>query len=276
MGDIDDLPLTSDVAGDRPVDPLPPPRRLPILLIAGLGLVAGATGAWWWARSPAAPAAADGPRVATDAAVAPATEPIRPLPPLGQMDIFLRALLGTLSASPEWTRWLATDDLIRQMAHAIDVVARGRSPARELTVLRPDGAFRTTGSPRQLTLDPASYRRFDGLATAVASLDARAVAEVYRTIQPRLEEAYRALGRSESSVDQAVRAALQVLIDTPAVEDPIRLVPGAGATFAYADPRLQTLAPAQKQLIRMGPQNLARVTARLREIKTAIETPPAF
>lgn len=273
MGDIDDLPLTPDVSGDRRVEVPPPPRRVPVLLIAGLGLLAGATGAWWWTRGPASPAGADVPRVATDAAVAPPSEPVRPLPPLGQMDIFLRALLGTLSASPELARWLVTDDLIRQMAHAIDVVARGQSPARELTVLRPEGAFRATGSPRSLTVDPAAYRRFDGLAAAVSSLDPKAVADVYRTIQPRLEEAYRALGRSESSVDQAVRAALQVLIDTPAVDEPIRLVPGAGATFAYADPRLQTLAPAQKQLIRMGPDNLVRVTTRLREIKTAIETP---
>jgi Protein of unknown function (DUF3014) len=274
MGDIDDLPLTSGVAGDGPAEP-PPARRLPVLLIAGLGLLVGAAGAWWWTRTPASPATAESPRTATDVGVAPATEPIRPLPPVGQMDIFLRALLGTLSASPELARWLATDDLIRQMAHAIDLVSRGQSPARQLTVLRPEGALRTSGPSRQLTLDPASYRRFDAVASAVASLDPKAVADAYRTIQPRLDEAYRGLGRSEVGVDAAVRAALQVLIDTPVVEDPIRLVPGAGATFAYADPRLQTAAPAQKQLIRMGPEHLARVTARLREIKAAIDLPPS-
>jgi hypothetical protein len=273
MGDIDDLPLTAGGAGDRPVEQPASPRRLPVLLIAGLGLVVGAAGAWWWTRPPASPVATDVPRTGTDAALAPVSEAARPLPPIGQMDIFLRALLGTLSASPELARWLATDDLIQQMAHAIDLVARGQSPAGELTALRPDGAFRASGPRRQLALDPASYRRFDGIASAVASLDPKAVADAYRTIQPRLDEAYRALGRSENSVDQAVRAALQVLIDTPAVDDPILLVPGAGATFAYADPQLQTLRPAQKQLIRMGPKNSARVTSRLREIKAAIETP---
>jgi hypothetical protein len=273
MGDIDDLPLTSGASDSAAAPLLPPPRRVPVPIIAALGLIVGAAGAWWWTRTLPPPAATQTAAFGTDAAVTPA-EPARPLPPLGQMDIFLRALLGTLSASPELARWLATDDLIRQMAHTIDLVSRGQSPARDLTVLRPDAPFQIAGTPRQLTLDPASYRRFDGIASAVASLDPRAVADAYRTIQPRLEEAYRALGRSDSSVDQAVRAALQVLIDTPDVSDPIRLIPGAGASYSYADRQLQTLAPAQKQLVRMGPTNLSRIKTRLREIKTAIETPP--
>jgi hypothetical protein len=275
MGDIDDLPLTTPDLPDRPAEPPPAGRRVPVLFIAGIGLLVGAGAAWWWTRPPA-PAAPEATAArATESAVAPPSDTARVLPPLGQMDIFLRALLGTLSASPELARWLATDNLIRQMAHAIDRVSRGQSPARELPVLRPEGAFRTAGSANRLTVDPDSYRRFDGMAAAVASLDPAAVAAAYRTIEPRLDEAYRALGRSENSVDQAVQVALQVLIDTPVVTDPIRLVPGAGASYAYADPALQTLAPAQKQLLRMGPDNVARVTARLRAIKTAIETPPS-
>lgn len=272
MGDIDDLPLTSGTS-DSPAELQARPRRVPVPIIAALGLIVGAAGAWWWTRTPPPTAPTQTATFGTDAAVVPPAEPPRPLPPLDQMDIFLRALLGTLSASPELARWLATDDLIVQMAHAIDRVSRGQSPAGELPVLRPDGAFRATGSTRQLTLDPASYRRFDGIASAVASLDARAVADAYRTIQPRLDEAYRALGRSDNTVDQAVRVALQVLIDTPDVSDPIRLIPGAGASYSFADPQLQTLAPAQKQLVRMGPANLDRVRTRLREIQAAIEAP---
>ena len=273
MSNLDDLPLASPSQGLEPsIDPIVRASRGPVLLIAGVGLLIGAGGAWWWTRDrtpPAAPAAA---RTATDAVVAPATDAARALPPLGQMDIFLRALLGSLSASPEWTRWLATDDLIQQMAHAIDQVSRGGSPARELGVLRPAGIFQSAGPARALTIDPSTYRRFDPLAATVAALDAQAVAAAYQTIRPRLDEAYRGLGRSENSVDQAVAIALQVLIDTPRVDGAIRLVPGPGATLAYADPRLERLAPAQKQLLRMGPENLARVQARLAEIKAALET----
>jgi hypothetical protein len=270
MSELRDLPLqaeTADLGG------VAPRRRLPILLIAGVGLVAGAAGAWWWARDRVQPAPAAAARAATDTPIAQA--PAVQLPPLGQMDIFLRALLASLSTSPELARWLATDDLIQQMAHAIDLVSRGESPSRELGVLRPEGTFETRGPARALTIDPANYRRFDPIARAVTSLDPAAVAAAYRTIQPRLDEAYRGLGRTSLTVDQAVSAALQVLIDTPIAEDPIRLAPGPGATLAFADPQRQQLPAAQKQLMRMGPEHAARVKSTLRAIKTAIETSPA-
>jgi hypothetical protein len=273
MSELGDLPLKADGANEAFNEPPVSRRRTPVLFIAIIGLIAGAAGAWWWARERAAPAPpAATVRTATDTPLAPAAEAVK-LPPLGQMDIFLRALLGSLSASPELARWLATDDLIRQMAHAIDVVSRGQSPARELGVLRPEGPLQTSGPARTLSINPASYRRFDGIARAVASLDPAAVAAAYRTIQPRLDEAYRGLGRTSLSVDQAVATALQVLIDTPAVADPIRLAPGPGATLGYADPDLQALPAAQKQLIRLGPENAARVKDTLRRIKIAIETP---
>jgi Protein of unknown function (DUF3014) len=271
MSELHDLPLQGQETPNlaAPVQP----RRLPVLLIAVAGLLAGVAGAWWWTqdrRAPAAPPAAA--RTATDAPVAPAPASVD-LPPIGQMDIFLRSLLASLSASPELARWLATDGLIQQMANAIDLVSRGQSPARELSVLKPVGPFETARSGRTVTIDPDSYRRFDGVARAVSSLDANAVANVYRTIHPRLEEAYRGLGRSSLTLDQAVGSALQVLIDTPDVTGPVALMPGPGATLAYADVRLQQLLPAQKQIVRMGPENAARVRETLREIKAAIERP---
>ena len=82
-----------------------------------------------------------------------------------------------------------------------------------------------------------------------------------------MDEAYRALGRSENSVDQALGVALDVLLATPSVDGPIRIVPGKGATYAFADPRFETLTPAQKHLIRMGPENQRIIQTRLREIR---------
>src|SRR5687767_13966022 len=169
MDNIDDRLLVRDpqLSDSEPETP-PRSSSTAIVVVAVVGLLIGAAGAWWWARdrSPAAPPPAMA--TATEGAVAPSATAAQPLPPLDQMDTFLRALIGALSASPELARWLATDDLIRQMANAIDRVSRGASPARELTVLRPTGTFVTAGRPSQMTIDPASYKRFDGIAAAVA------------------------------------------------------------------------------------------------------------
>ncbi len=119
------------------------------------------------------------------------------LPPLDQMDGFLRPLLSALSSRPELARWLATDDLVRQLAMAIDQAATGASPARDFKVIAPTTPFVPAGRGLRRTIDPASYRRYDGLVQTVTSIDASSVAKIYKTIHPRLNEAYRSLGNPD-------------------------------------------------------------------------------
>jgi hypothetical protein len=270
MDNFDERPL--ERASDPLETPEPPrsPRATPVLVIALVGLILGGAAAWWWIRANRAPDPAT-PAVAqrTDALLTETAEPARPLPMLDQMDTFLRALLGTLSTHPEFVRWLATDDLIRQMANVIDRISRGLSPATEVSLLRPQGDFDITrgGAP---TITPASFRRYDGLATVVESLDAKSVVDAYETVQPRLDEAYRALGRTEGGVDHAIDVALQTLIDTPVPAEPLRVNTGKGTTYEFADPRYERLLPVQKQLIRMGPDNVRRIQTRLREIQALL------
>lgn len=272
MDELDDRPLAR-----TPVDePLTAPPRRPtgatLLLIAAIGLACGAAAAWWWFRSsrtevPGPPAIAVSDQ---SVPIAPAP-PARALPPLDQMDTFLRALVGALSSHPDLVRWLATEDLVRQLAHGLDRLSQGQTPARDLAVLRPARPFQVVRRGSQTTIDPASFRRYDGLAALVQSLDAQAVADAYRTVEPRLDEAYRALGRSEGRVGDAVTTTLRLLIATPIPDEPVAVVPAQGSNFAFADPRYESLRPAQKQLLRMGPANARRVQARLREIAAALE-----
>src|SRR5262245_2282583 len=136
-------------------------KPIAIISVALVAIIAG--GLWWYSRSIVAPANAT-PKVvtATDAPIdtSKSSPPPVNLPPLGQMDTFLRPALQALSDRPELAKWLATDDLTRQLAMAIDEAATGASPARDFKVLKPSGAFTTT---RRGTIDPASYKRYDGL-----------------------------------------------------------------------------------------------------------------
>ncbi|MEP6783206.1 MAG: DUF3014 domain-containing protein, partial [Acidobacteriota bacterium] len=166
----------------------------PIAIIAAvLVLLLGGT-AWWMSR-PAAPGKNSSPKV-VNATEAPIDKPAPPvnLPPLDQMDGFLRPLLSALSARPELTRWLATDDLVRQLAMALDQASIGNSPARDFKVVKPTTPFKPSSRGASRTIDPSSYQRFDGLVTTITSIDASKVAQIYKTIQPRLNEAYQGLG----------------------------------------------------------------------------------
>jgi hypothetical protein len=266
--------------GGAPLAPIAIAGALIVLLIAA--------GAWWMSRraQQSEGAVNQSARVvtATDAPIdKPAERPVV-LPPLNEMDAFLRPLLSALSTRPELARWLATDDLIRQIASAIDQAGDGNSPARDFRMLAPKGPIATKGraSPGapttrtlrrgvdERTIDPGSYRRFDSLVTAATSIDPAAVAGIYRTIRPRLNEAYQAMGNPNRDVDNALRNAIDIVLDTPVVQGPIRIVEGGGAAWDYADPELESLRPTQKQLVRMGPENAEKVLVWLRGLKNAL------
>jgi hypothetical protein len=239
------------------------------IIAAGLVLFL-ALGAWWMSRRAEEPAANATPRAvnATEASLDKAA-PVN-LPPLNEMDAFLRPLLSALSTRPELARWLATDDLIRQMASAIDQASAGGSPARDLKMLAPAKPFTPARKGTRRMIDPASYRRYDGLVAAITSMDAAAVAKIYNTIQPRLNEAYQAMGNRGGNVDDGVNQAIEILLDTPVVNEPIEVVVGGGAAWAYADAELEELMATQKQLVRMGPAHTEALQQWLRAFRSAI------
>ncbi|HEX4913534.1 MAG TPA: DUF3014 domain-containing protein [Vicinamibacterales bacterium] len=269
---IDDRDL--DKGPEMPAAPEPPagPPLKPIAIIGVVIVLCIAAGAWWMSRR-AQPAqnASPGAVTATDAPIDKPAEPQPPLPPLSEMDGFLRPLLSALSSRPELARWLATDDLVRQLAMAIDQAAVGGTPARDFKVLAPASPFTTTGRGSQRTIDPASYRRYDGLVATVTSIDAGAVAKIYRTIRPRLNEAYRGLGRPDGDVDRALQNAIDILLDTPVVQAPVRVQAIDARGWIYVDPDLEELTPSQKQILRMGPAHAASLIAWLRTLQQALQ-----
>ena len=259
------LGLGSSSPGDGP--PLLPIAIGGILLV---GLFAG--GAWWMWRAPAAANATPTAVTATDAPVTAAAPPVA-LPPLDEMDAFLRPLLQALSNRPELVRWLATDDLVRQLAAAIDQASQGDNPAGGFKELMPETRMTVERRNNRRNIDPASYQRYDGLVTTVTSIDASAVARIYKTIRPRLNEAYQNMGHPGGDVDVAVKQALDLLLATPVVKGPVMLEEGAGARWAYADPGIERLTMTQKQLVRMGPAHTDALLVWLRALKAGLEEP---
>ena len=242
----------------------------PIAIIAVVLAAVVGGGAWWMFGRSSAPANASPKAVTATEAPIEKAPPAVNLPPVDQMDAFLRPLLQALTARPEMVRWLATDDLIGQLAAAIDRAANGQSAARDLRVIKPTGAFIAAGRGDRRTIDPKSYARYDSLVMTVTSIDASKAGQLYKTIRPRLNEAYHRLGHADGDVDRATRQAIDVLLQTPSVKDPIALVPAGGTGWAYADEKLEDLEPSQKQLLRMGPAHVEELQTWLRAFRGAI------
>ena len=98
-----------------------------------------------------------------------------------------------------------------------------------------------------------------------SGIDARAAAALFGIWQPRIRQAYRELGYPDGDFSKTLQTAFQELLSTPKVEGRPTLVP-EGVGYAYADPELEHLSSAQKQLLRMGPRNMAPIQEKLREM----------
>jgi hypothetical protein len=208
------------------------------------------------------------------AAAAPATRPATPLPPLDASDALVRDLVSTLSAHPQLASWLVTDGLVRRFVAAVINVAEGSSPETHLRFLRPAGEFRAGASGDDWFVEPSSFHRYDLVTDVVVSLDPARTAELYRRLHPLFDGAYAELGNPASSFDATLAAAIDRLLAVPIPEPPVALVPAEGQ-FAYADSALEERSAAERHLLRFGPENARRLQVKLRELRRALDLPPA-
>ena len=201
----------------------------------------------------------------------PPEAPVEPLalPPLDESDSLVRDLVSALTSHPAFAAWLIPDNLVSMFVLVVENAADGNNPATHLAPLRPTQRFRTTDPSSPLTLDPASYARYNTHAEIVASINPVGAAELYRTLHPLITEAYAELGHPDGGFEDTLLRALRNLLGTPILERDVALVPRA-AFFEFADEALEDLLPVQKQFMGMGPRNVRAVQASLLDIAREI------
>ncbi|HVS02787.1 MAG TPA: DUF3014 domain-containing protein, partial [Thermoanaerobaculia bacterium] len=198
--------------------------------------------------------------------------PALELPSLDASDELVRGLVAALSARPELGRWLVGEGLVRRLVAAVDNVAEGTHPRKHLPPLRPDGAFAVAGSGPAPVPATAAYGRYDGWVALFTSVEPAGTARLYAQLRPLIDEAYRDLGYPGKRFDDTLVRAFRNLLATPVPESP-PLLTRKVTTWEYADPRLEALSPAQKQLLRLGPDNQRRVQGHLRALASALGIP---
>jgi hypothetical protein len=190
------------------------------------------------------------------------------LPPLDQSDPLVRRLFGAISSHSRVAAWLTTDNLIRNFVVVVTNVAEGRSPAPRLRTLGPAGRFRVMTVGNEQFAAAANYDRYNQIADAVDSVAPDGAVRLYSTLKPRIEDANRELGNTET-FDRTLERAIAVLLEVPIIEGNVRIEPHE-AVYRFEDPVLERLTAPQKHLLRMGPRNVRLIQSRLREVGLAL------
>ncbi len=200
---------------------------------------------------------------------APPPPPEEPPLTLEESDEVLRTEMAGAGESALLATALSEDNLVERGATMVDVLSRGLLIHKTMPVPRPQEKFRAVESGGELVIDPASYSRYDSYAQSIEELEVDTLVATFHQARPLLEQAYAGLGYAPQKFDNAVIRALDRILATPQVEDPPAVVP-VGGIYKFADPELEQLAPVQKLLLRMGPDNAEVVRAKAAELRAAL------
>jgi len=186
-------------------------------------------------------------------------------------DVIVRELVSELSANPKLAAWLANEDLVRRFVAATDNTANGISPTSQLDFMRPKGKFQVVEQGDEITIDPKSFDRYDLATQVFVSLDTEGTVALYRELEPLIDDAYAEISPPGSRFSDRLDAAIDELLEvTPPSGHPElrRKV----VTYVYVDESLEGLSGAQRQLLRMGPENVLLIKAKLRDLKAGLQS----
>ncbi len=188
---------------------------------------------------------------------------------LDESDKMMRKLAAELSSRPELAKWLLTKDIIRKFVAAVDNIANGHSPRKNIDFFSP-GKFFPLKKEGDCYLDPAGFKRYSLVANVFSSLDSEGCIRLYRQLKPALQEAYQDLGYPDKNFNVTLFQAMDELMKVPVIEEDIALEEKS-MSYIMVDPELEKLSEAQKHLFRMGPVNIRKIKAKLKELESVFK-----
>ena len=198
----------------------------------------------------------------------PPPEPVEdPLPRLEESDDAVRDAVGDIPLGTAGQQYLIPGNIIERSASLIYLMAQGEVPYKLLPVSRPKAAFPIRDDGTQVVTDPAGFERYDALTQWLQSLDLESLLSSLEWFIPLFREAWSYYGEDPAAFDMAVVITLDLVIATPEIDlSEARLI-RKEAVWIFEDPAIEGLAPIQKQVLRMGPENAKILKAKAAEAR---------
>lgn len=252
-------------------------RTIQLVVLIIIVIAIGASIYYFYLRKKPAEAPPTEPIKVEKPAVIPVEKPARAVPAVVQVqleesDAFVRDQAKGISAHARYAAWLMGKDFIRKFVAAVDNIANGLSPKPQIDFFAPKGDFKVVERNGLYYADPESYKRYNQAADVFISLDAKGCVKLYRQLKGPIQEAYKLLGYPDQDFNETLIKAIVELLKAPVVRGDLQLEPKV-ISYAIADPRLENLSEAQKQFLRMGPENVLKIQTKIREIGAELEIP---
>lgn len=192
-------------------------------------------------------------------------EPTYQLPILDESDSLV--LKDMFAKAPAFSDGMLVDnDIIRRIVVLAENFSNGKIAKNHHLFNELDDDF-TVSNSDMATISQASFARYDRYVNAIALIGSQGMIEIYRHYEPLFNEAYQEIGRPNKTLSSVILECIALIESTPEVPDNAPVMTQS-VTYKYISKEYEALAPAQKQWLRMGAENRAKLQPVLYELKT--------
>ncbi|MDP6654166.1 MAG: DUF3014 domain-containing protein [Gammaproteobacteria bacterium] len=195
----------------------------------------------------------------------PVEEDVIQLPSLNNSDDFVFEGLRAIQNGAALLQLLADDQIVRKFVVFVENISRGEFPQTGLPYKGVGQEMPVRNIDDNLfVMDDSAHARFDQAIDTFISIDSDAAMAFYRTLSPLFQQAYAEIGFRNVSFDATLRSAITTVLRTTDMEGPYQLVKPS-VMLLYADASIENLQEVHKQLIRIGPENTAKLKDKLQQ-----------
>lgn len=190
----------------------------------------------------------------------------KPLPSLNESNATMQDTLTGFFGQKAVEEFFDLNDIVRSFVVTVDNLPRQKVPMRYRLFKPVAGLFLTTGEGDGFFIKPDNDGRYKSYVLLAEAVDVKKLVAVYVHFYPLFQEEYKNLGYPKGYFNDRLVEAIDNMLATPGTPARIKLIrPNVLYQFANAD--LEALSAGQKIMIRMGPENAARIRARLQELR---------
>jgi len=185
-------------------------------------------------------------------------EPTVKLPALDNSDAEVKSALLGLRWKAGLASLFVTEDMIRRFVVNVDNIAQGTLPKNQPLFQPMTVKFATLPSDTGVQLDPANFARYEPYLQLLESVSVTEVKQLFEYYYPLMQQAYAELGYPDAQFRVRLQEAIKILLETPELAPPLELA-RPNVYYTYADASTEALPLAQRQMIRLGPDNQKRL-----------------
>jgi hypothetical protein len=184
-------------------------------------------------------------------------------------DSMLRQELAATGTDSIMSKLMSNEHPINVSAAFIDGLGRGVILQKLLPGNPPKQAFSVVKEGEVIYISPSSYQRYDSYTNTLTALDSKRLVSSFHALRPMYEQAFQYLGLDPGDFDNTIIRALDQVLATPEITEPIALQQKS-VVYIFTDPALENLPAVQKQLLRMGPDNISRIKQQARALRKGL------